>query len=51
MLITLVGVHIYEEALWEDSISSHHVLGPLDDHLPQCHHLLAGPEETGPLSV
>ena len=30
-----VGVHIYEEALWEESISSHHVLGPLDDLLPE----------------
>ena len=29
MLIALIGVHIYEEALWEDSMSSHHVLGPL----------------------
>ena len=31
MLIALAGVHIYEEALWKELISSHHVLGPLDD--------------------
>ena len=31
MLIALIGVHIYEEALWKESVSSHHVLGPLDD--------------------
>ena len=35
MFSALVGVHIYEEALWEESIRSHHVLGPLDDlHFP-----------------
>ena len=35
MFTALVGVHIYEEALWEESIRSHHVLGPLDDlHFP-----------------
>lgn len=35
MLIDLLAVHIYEEALWEELISCHHVLGPLDDILPQ----------------
>ena len=50
MLITLVGVHIYEEALWEESISSHHILGPLDHILPQQLYLPTGPEETGLLS-
>ena len=47
MLVDLVGVHIYEEALWEELISSHHVLGPLDDILPQQIYLPAGHEETG----
>ena len=31
MLIALAGVHIYEEALCKELISSHHVLSPLDD--------------------
>ena len=30
MLIALVGVHIYEEALWEEPI-----MGPLDDLLQE----------------
>ena len=51
MPIAPVGVHIYEEALWEDPISSHHILGPPDDLLLQWHHLLSGPEKTGLLSV
>lgn len=50
MLVDLVGVHIYEEALWEESISSHHILGPLDHILPQQLYLPTGPEETGLLS-
>ena len=51
MPIAPVGVHIYEEALWEDPISSHHILGPPDDLLLQWHHLLSGPEKTGLLPV
>ena len=51
MPIALVGVHIYEEALCKDLISSHHILGPPDDLLLQWHRLLSGPEETGLLSV
>ena len=31
ILIALAGVHIYEEALLKKLISSHCVLGPLDD--------------------
>ena len=42
----------YEEALWEESISSHHVLGPLDDLLfLQQLQLPAVPEETKILLV
>ena len=42
----------YEEALWEESISSHHVLGPLDDLLfLQQLQLPAGPKETRLLPV
>ena len=42
----------YEEALWEESISSHHVLGPLDDLIfLQQLQLPAGPEGTRILSV
>ena len=31
MPITLVGVHILQEAPWEDYIGSHYVLGAVDD--------------------
>ena len=35
MLTVLVRVHIYEETLWKQSISSHHVLGSLDNLLQE----------------
>ena len=31
MLVALAGVHIYEEGLLKELITSHRVLGPLDD--------------------
>ena len=46
MLVALAGVHIYEEGLLKELITSHRVLGPLDGLPLQWHYLPAGLEET-----